>query len=341
MDSAADPTHLKVGELARRSGLTVRTLHHYDEIGLLAPSGRSESGYRLYSQADVARLHSIQALRQFGLALADIGGVLDGAGAAPELVIAQQLQALDREIAHATELRGRLELMREALAKGGEPTVQDWLDVLGEMAAFGKYFSVAEIKAIFAGWRRTEADWQVLQRETRALMAAGIAPDTPDVQPMARRWMSLTLSWMNSDFNLIERWDQMVRREPHAVIGRNAPPQDMIEYIRVAIDLRVAMMRKYFSAEDLGRLRHVSDQDWAALDSAVQRHLAGDPGEDREALVAWWLRLMDQVTGRDAVLRDKILMAASREPLLAAGSPLSVPVRGFLRAELQKRLTLT
>ena len=50
---------LKVGELARRTGLTVRTLHHYDEIGLLAPSQRSDSGYRLYSQADVQRLHAI------------------------------------------------------------------------------------------------------------------------------------------------------------------------------------------------------------------------------------------------------------------------------------------
>ncbi|QJW83354.1 MerR family transcriptional regulator [Ramlibacter terrae] len=55
--------HLKVGELARSTGLTVRTLHHYDEIGLLKPSGRSESGYRLYAEADVARLHAIRALR--------------------------------------------------------------------------------------------------------------------------------------------------------------------------------------------------------------------------------------------------------------------------------------
>jgi DNA-binding transcriptional MerR regulator len=47
---------MKVGELARRTGLTVRTLHHYDEIGLLSPSARTESGHRLYGQADVLRL---------------------------------------------------------------------------------------------------------------------------------------------------------------------------------------------------------------------------------------------------------------------------------------------
>ena len=60
---------LKVGDLARRTGLTVRTLHHYDEVGLLKPSGRSDAGYRLYSQADVQRLHGIQTMRQMGIKL--------------------------------------------------------------------------------------------------------------------------------------------------------------------------------------------------------------------------------------------------------------------------------
>ena len=64
---------LKVGELARRTGLTVRTLHHYDDIGLLRPSGRSGSlhgsGHRLYTAADVARLHQIVCLKQLGFSL--------------------------------------------------------------------------------------------------------------------------------------------------------------------------------------------------------------------------------------------------------------------------------
>jgi DNA-binding transcriptional MerR regulator len=67
---------LKIGELAKRTGLTVRALHHYDAIGLLSPSARSDAGYRLYNEADIARLHRILALRRFGLALADIGTTL-------------------------------------------------------------------------------------------------------------------------------------------------------------------------------------------------------------------------------------------------------------------------
>ena len=60
---------LKVGELARRTGLTIRTLHHYDEIGLLKPSGHTESGHRLYTSSDITRLQQVVSLRQLGFSL--------------------------------------------------------------------------------------------------------------------------------------------------------------------------------------------------------------------------------------------------------------------------------
>ena len=71
---------LKVGDLARRTGLTVRTLHHYDEVGLLKPSGRSDAGYRLYSQADVQRRTDSSSISKFSVAL---GGITPPAPAAP------------------------------------------------------------------------------------------------------------------------------------------------------------------------------------------------------------------------------------------------------------------
>lgn len=55
---------LKIGELATRTGLTVRTLHHYDNVGLLRPLARSDAGYHLYNRTDIERLHRIQALRR-------------------------------------------------------------------------------------------------------------------------------------------------------------------------------------------------------------------------------------------------------------------------------------
>jgi MerR family transcriptional regulator, thiopeptide resistance regulator len=70
----------KIGELARRTGLTVRTLHHYDEIGLLSPVERSGGGHRVYGEADVQRLYRIVSLRSLGFPLEAIAAALDADG---------------------------------------------------------------------------------------------------------------------------------------------------------------------------------------------------------------------------------------------------------------------
>lgn len=68
----------RIGELARETGLTVRTLHHYDQLGLLSPPARTEGGHRCYASSDVRRLHRIVALRSLGISLEQVGTLLDG-----------------------------------------------------------------------------------------------------------------------------------------------------------------------------------------------------------------------------------------------------------------------
>ena len=84
---------LKVGDLARRTGLTVRTLHHYDLIGLLKPSLHTESGHRLYTGRDVGRLQQVLSLRQLGFSLDEIRACLDQPGFSPLEVITLQCRA--------------------------------------------------------------------------------------------------------------------------------------------------------------------------------------------------------------------------------------------------------
>ena len=203
--------HLKVGELARRTGLTVRTLHHYDEIGLLKPSVRSEAGYRMYAAQDVARLHAIQALRHLGLALGEIATILDGRNARPEAIIDQQMQALQRRIREATELHDRLALLREGILAGRNPDIGDWVESLSLMATFGKYFSAGELKTIFTRYAEIEREWLALLPEVRVHMDAGGAIDSPQGQALTRRWTQLMMRWMRGDFALMERWGAMYR----------------------------------------------------------------------------------------------------------------------------------
>ena len=333
----SSPLLLKVGELARRTGLTVRALHHYDEIGLLTPSCRSEAGYRLYSQADVQRLHGIQTMRQMGLPLSAIGDLLAGDSMAPKRIIGQQIRALDQQILQATELRARLAMLRDGLMAGAEPDMGNWLEALALMTTYGKYFSSAELKQIFTQWNRIEADWLLVKDLVQSAMDRQLRPDTPEVQALAYRWMALMLHWMGGDLDLLERWGHMFRTEP-STHGRNhAPPGEMIEYVEIAIKLRMNLLEKYLTRDDLRALGHVPYTHWAALEADVQQLLARAlPPHHPDAIAAAlrWNALFDQLTSQRPALRQKLLTASANEPLLQAGSPLSASVRTYLHAGL-------
>ena len=71
------PASWKAGELAKQTGLSVRTLHYYDEIGLLSPSQRTEAGHRLYTADDIVRLQQVKSLRHLGFTLKEIRDYLN------------------------------------------------------------------------------------------------------------------------------------------------------------------------------------------------------------------------------------------------------------------------
>ena len=107
----------KVGELAKRTGLSVRTLHHYDEIGLLSPSGRTETGHRLYSNEDVLRLQQIRSLKALGFSLEEVRACLEGASFSAERVIELHVFGLKEQIRLQQELLRRLERVMNSAGK--------------------------------------------------------------------------------------------------------------------------------------------------------------------------------------------------------------------------------
>lgn len=107
----------RIGDVATATGLTIRALHHYDEIGLVVASGRTAAGHRLYTNADLRALYQVTALRQLGLSLEQVGKLL-----ARDLevrdVIDEQLAQLDRQIRAAKRLREQLLAARGAASAG-------------------------------------------------------------------------------------------------------------------------------------------------------------------------------------------------------------------------------
>jgi MerR family transcriptional regulator, thiopeptide resistance regulator len=127
-----DVSH-KVGELAAATGLTVRTLHHYEEIGLLVASGRTEAGHRVYDERDVERLYRICLLRRLGLPLSDISRALDDPAWDIRSAMAAHLGEVERRLAAENGLRGRLVTLLHSAESVAEPPSDDLLALLEEM----------------------------------------------------------------------------------------------------------------------------------------------------------------------------------------------------------------
>jgi MerR family transcriptional regulator, thiopeptide resistance regulator len=123
----------RIGEVARATGLTVRTLHYYDEIGLLVPSERSDAGYRLYSVTDLERLYRILRLRKIGMTLDDIGHALDDTDWHLGSALNRHLDQLDRQLAVGHRLRQRIAAIANTLSARKTPSTQEFLAVLEEM----------------------------------------------------------------------------------------------------------------------------------------------------------------------------------------------------------------
>jgi bifunctional DNase/RNase/DNA-binding transcriptional MerR regulator len=125
----------KVGELARATGLTVRALHHYDEIGLFVPSERTAVGHRLYAERDLGRLYRILALRRLGLRLEEIAAVLDDDGASLLETVRRHLEQVERDLEHQRRLRERLRELLDALERSVAPSAAQFIETLEAMTA--------------------------------------------------------------------------------------------------------------------------------------------------------------------------------------------------------------
>lgn len=213
---------MKVGELAKRTGLTVRTLHHYDEIGLLTPTQRTAAGYRVYGDADVARLNRIVALRQLGIALDQIRRCLEDPAYTLPRVLRLRAERLRDEIEQQRRLCTRLEQLASRL-DGAEPvSVDDYLETIGALTMIEKYYTPEQLaqierRRVEVGEeriRQVQEEWPRLIGEVRAAMEAGKDPAGEEVQALARRWQALIAEFTGGDSGIAKSLERMYENEP-------------------------------------------------------------------------------------------------------------------------------
>jgi len=239
----------RVGEVAAATGLTVRALHHYDEIGLLAPCARTEAGYRVYSDDDLRRLYRIVALRRLGLALADIRALLDGDDARTDVrtLIGAQLERLDAEAAARTALRARLTRLLAALdgasgdGDGASPDL--FLEAIEGMTMMERYYTPEQLEQLERrraelgddAIRRAEAEWAQLIAEAEELRSAGVEPTDPRVQPLAARWRELVARFTGGDAGIHSSLNAMYENEGPERASRGALSAELMEWMRRAM----------------------------------------------------------------------------------------------------------
>jgi len=242
-EGSAGPAAWKVGELARRTGLSVRALHYYDEIGLLSPSRRTDSGHRLYAADDVVRLQRIKSLQQLGFTLREVRDCLDGPDFPLGRVIELHLSQLKERIELQERLCGLLERVAARLRSGEEVSSGEFIDtvmeVIGMSERLNRYYTPQQLEYLEerrreVGEERTreaEAEWAELIEQVRAEMQAGTDPSSTRVQALARRSMELVNEFTGGDPAIARSLGTMWQQEEniHGVDAREM--REMMEYL--------------------------------------------------------------------------------------------------------------
>lgn len=213
-----------VGELSRLTGVTVRALHHYDEIGLVRPSRRSAAGYRLYDDDDALRLQQVLVLRELGVALDEIAAALDAPGDRAQLLRKHRAQLADRRtridamlasVDAALEVleKGKAQMMRpedfKAMFGGFDPSVHDdevrarWgtTDAYQESARRTRQYGKPE-------WEAIRGESEAIYARLAELMRQGAAVSDPGVQDA-----------VEAHRLHIERWFYPCSRQMHRGLG--------------------------------------------------------------------------------------------------------------------------
>jgi DNA-binding transcriptional MerR regulator len=206
-----------VGELSTIAGVSVRALHHYDEIGLLAPSGRSDAGYRLYAYADLERLQEILVWRQLGFALEDIRALLDDSARDRETALLRQRELVQSELERLGATARALDAALAAHRQGDEMTPK---------SMFKDFDPTAYEEEARERWGHTEAyrgsarraagygerEWEQIRAEAdsvvadfAALMAAGAAAKDAPARAVAERHRRHMTRWFYEVSPLMHR----------------------------------------------------------------------------------------------------------------------------------------
>lgn len=233
---------MKVGEVARRTGLSVRTLHYYDEIGLLQPSTYTESQHRLYGPAELERLQQIKSLRQLGFSLDEIRGCLDRPEFSLRAVVGLHAARLREQIKEQTRLAALLETLAASLDAETGASVDDLVSAIESITTLDREFTPEERREIQERGERlgrehiaaVESEWPTLIARVRVEMLHGTDPADERVRALASRWRELVREFTGGNPKIERKVRASFIAEPERMI-RAGLDSELFAYINRAM----------------------------------------------------------------------------------------------------------
>ncbi|MFI5955515.1 MerR family transcriptional regulator [Cryptosporangium sp. NPDC051539] len=238
-----------VGQVAAEAGVTVRTLHHYDEVGLLCPSERTGAGYRRYSYEDLERLQRILAYRRLGFGLEEIAAILDTADPVDHL--RRQHAVLTGRIEELQQMVTAIEKTMEARKMGVSLTPEEMFEVFGSHDPAQYEEEVRERWGNTAAYRQsqqrtgqyTKDDWVRIRDEAAAnvsrftaLFLAGVPASAPDAMDAAEEHRQHITRWFyDCGYDLHRGLGTMYVEDPRFTANYDTTTPGLAAYVREAI----------------------------------------------------------------------------------------------------------
>ncbi|WP_330239832.1 MerR family transcriptional regulator [Streptomyces sp. NBC_00525] len=241
-----------VGQVAGFAGVTVRTLHHYDSLGLLSPSGRSHAGHRRYDDADLDRLQQILFYRELGFPLDDIAALLDDPDADPQEHLRRQHTLLSHRIAELQRMAAAVETAMEARRMGIDLTPEEKFEVFGDKdpeqyaeeaeRRWGSTDAYAESRRRTA--RLTKEDWLRIKAENAdwgerytALMDAGEPADGERAMDLAEEHrLQICSRFYECGYDIHRGLGEMYVSDPRFTAFYDAVRPGLAAHLRDAIE---------------------------------------------------------------------------------------------------------
>jgi DNA-binding transcriptional MerR regulator len=251
---------LTIGETAQLAKVSVRTLHHYDKLGILKPSARTDAGYRLYDTDDLERLHRVLVFRELGFSLPEIANIITDPDFDQTEALRAQRSLLAEKARRTDAMLAAIDSALSAAEGGNDMSDQEREAMFGEL--FDGFDPAEYEEEVEERWgetnaykqsaartkRYTKADWQQIKDEGETntaefirLMDAGVAPDAPEAMAAAAEKHAQLEKWFyDAPLEMFANLSDMWVDDPRFRKNIDKPREGLAEYERAAVKAWVA-----------------------------------------------------------------------------------------------------